>query len=326
MSRTLLQFTSLAVIVALVVSAVAPRLTAETIAVATTPTPAVFTPIKPKLKLAPAAPTRMMLTERGGTFITLRFMCSETEVPLVAISKVPLQVAKNAAGYWQIVNSDDVLDSQIDAPYLYKSFTFIDLEPDTEYFYAILIYGNPSAPPGLGSVHTRVRHVTISFVWVQVHDDSDDAGAGELAFRYQLFDVDAMYWLPDISLEHYNDPPSGYIGVASGDHHLPNVNLHLAGIGDEVMVAISALEDDAPSDFGTNHEYDLYLGDGANDDYEWNSGVIVVPLGSRTMTTPGAGGYEGKEELHSTFEIHVPETDDTCLEYSLYGEVHMTYE
>jgi hypothetical protein len=328
MSRSLVQFTSLALAFALVANPLASRLTAEPVAGIASPVPLVLAPKKSSSKLAPAAPTRMFLTERGGTYFTLRFMCNEGETPHMAISTVPLHTAKNAAGSWYIVNSDDVLDHQIDAPYLYKSFTFTDLAPNTEYFYAVLFYGNSGgAMPAVGSVRTRVRHVEITFDWIQMHDDSDDFGAGELAFRYQLFAPGVDYWQPNVSLDHVNDPPSGYLGIASGEHHLPNVSLFAAGVGEEIVVGISALEDDAPSHFGTNHEFDYFLGDGANDNYEWNSRVKTIPLSGLTLTTPGAaGGYAGMEELHTTFEIHVADTDATCLEYTLYGEVHMTYE
>jgi hypothetical protein len=169
--------------------------------------------------------------------------------------------------------------------------------------------------------------VAVTYGTILVADDTDDFGTGELAFRYQIFHPSTDFWQPNVSLDHVNDPPSGYYDLASGDAYWPIVTLHSGPLDAEsIVVAISALEDDAPWYYGTNHAGDQFRGTGSNDDYEWNSAAVGVALPGITLVNPVAPTLADAEEFYTEIAIHVTETDDTCLEYSVFVGVHMTYQ
>jgi hypothetical protein len=329
MSRTLVEFTALVLIVALVASPLAPRATAEITAVAVAPK--TFT-VQPKFVFGKAPPLRFMMIERGGTYVTFKFTTRPNEIPRISLAKVPLVVATDWRGFSFIVNFTDILHQQQVTPANLATgspveITFMDLEPGTQYFYVVRTLGvSTPVPAAVGSFWTKVRHVHVTFGMIQVNDDTDDFGTGEFAFRYQLFHPGVNIWAPNASLAHENDPPGGYYDIASGDSYWPLVTLHSPLVGEELVVAISALEDDAPWNYGANHAGDQFRGWGGNDDYEWNSGAVTVPLTGLTLATPSADSLAEAEEFYQTFFIDVTETDDTCMEYTLWAEVHMTYE
>lgn len=263
---------------------------------------------------------------QGGTFLQFNFRTTAPAVAMICLSTTWIEPARSVSGNWTV--SGSVERFAISPEGVNHSVVAKGLDPHTVYYVVILL----SPPPqyniaGWKPYHTYDvtlrRKVTVSIPFIFVIDDSDDLSAGDLMFGFQIGEPAANFNVAGNSWDHAEDPVSGDLQIDSGDGFWPVVTLTKIDAGDEVKVAVSCNDRDSMS-AGALNTPDEYLGTGNNDFREWNSGWWIYNIAGGTDMSPGATPHEN-ERFSFDFIETVPESEESCLEYQVWGSVSVTY-
>jgi hypothetical protein len=264
---------------------------------------------------------------RGGTFLQFDFRTTAPAEVMICLSTTWIEPAPSASGGWTVDGSVERLAFSPEG--VNHSVVAKGLDPDTVYFVVILLsppdeYNIAGWLPHHTFNQTLKRKVTVSIPMIFMIDDSDDLSAGDLAFRFQIGDPDANFNVAGNTWDHEEDPsPSGFHQIDSGDDYWPIVNLHGVDVGTEVKVAVSCLDNDSMYGGGFNTP-DVFMGTGDNDIAEWNSGWWIFDVSGGTDMSPGDTPHEN-EQFSFDFIKTVSESDESCLEYQVWGSVSVSY-
>jgi hypothetical protein len=281
----------------------------------------------PQLDMLLPVQVHSMQQTRGGTFLQFNFGTTAPAGVMICLSTTWIEPAPSVSGGWTVAGSVERL--AFSPTGINHSVVVKSLDPNTVYFAVILLnppdeYNIAGWLPYHTFDKTLKRKVTVSIPMIFVIDDSDDLSAGDLAFRFQIGHPDADFRFAGNTWDHEEDPsPSGYFQIDSGDDYWPIVNLHGVNVGDEVKVAVSCIDNDSMYG-GQFNSPDEYLGSGCNSVAEWNSGWWIFDISGGTDMSPGDTPAEN-ERFSYDFIKNVNETDDTCLEYQVWGSVSVSY-
>jgi hypothetical protein len=243
------------------------------------------------------------------------------------LSKTWIEPVPSVSGNWTVSGSVERL--AFSPTGVNHSVVAKSLDPGSVYFIVILL--NPPDEYDIAGwlpYHTfnatRQRRVTVSIPMIFVIDDSDDLSAGDLAFRFQIGPPSADFTTPGNSWDHVELPATGNIQIDSGDDYWPIINMYGTNVGDEVTLTAYCTDSDSWS-AGQYNTPDTFKSPGSNSVAEWNSGAWTFNVAGGTDMSPGDTPAEN-EEFEIEFIKTVNETDDTCLEYQVWGSIYVWYQ
>ena len=205
-----------------------------------------------------------------------------------------------------------------------------DLQPNTLYYIAVFLNPTPEYDIAGWKAYntfavTKKRRVSVGIQHIFVIDDSDDFGAGELLFKFQLGPEHGNFNEPGNTWDHEENPsPSGYLSLASGEGFWPWVGMSGLDVEDSAKIAVSCTDIDSWKS-GLYNTPDTYKGTGCNDVAEWNSGFWIVDISGGTEMSQGSTLAERETFSFDLIET-VHESAHSCLEYQIWGSVSVSYE
>ncbi|MFK7735353.1 MAG: hypothetical protein AB8B50_04945 [Pirellulaceae bacterium] len=283
---------------------------------------------------SPLADNSFIKTLRGGTFAEMKFHTTANVVPRLTVSKSMLLPKDNDMLY----NEQDVQFEQLgdysSADTTPQQLLVTDLEADTLYYYVLFFHSFGQSPqPKMGTFRTKVRQTSVLVTSAKVLDDSDDLSKGEMAFTFQLFNGSQDHTVNGTSLDFVHDPErGGYHHLGTGSEYAPyGAVLQSGGVEEQIKLAISVLEDDTDEypftldRVGHGIIPDQFRGIGCDDNFEWNSSVWTLPLGTGTYVSPG-DTLEEQERSVTKHELTIHGNDTTCLSVQFKATVWMWYQ
>ena len=195
------------------------------------------------------------------------------------------------------------------------------LQPNTQYYYVIQVNdGQNNKTVEIGGFRTKVRGAIIYITSIQVLNDSDSSGNGELSFSF-FVDGQFVIKLPDNKLSY---------SWSSGQAPLPFNNdftiLPKAGLTKTTLYVTGIDDDTDPFDNPggldscsiASIQKTPNLGSGSSTCADWTSESKVLRLTDLKSVGPG-------EEVKMPFVIHANPSNGSSLQFIVNGYVRILY-
>lgn len=302
----------------------------------------------PKFKVK-ALVTDLKVT-RGGTYLQFDFKTTVPCIPLVCVSRGPLDVVK-VGGSYKLKGEPEqtsLLGSLLSGHKTKHSLAVMNLKPrwktnSNPYRYVILLKPKEEGYPWVpakGNEKTLRRHVVVTVDSVHVLDDADMLGAGEMYFKSQVGHPGFNFMAPGNSLDFAIHPATdtgggtgeGFMYVNSGD--VVPIGFHLLAkeVREKVEHTFSAVENDVDTlpgslpTHGTNRMPDKYEGTYNTGKFEATSAHWTYNVDGGTLMSGKSGDPLWQREAYSVaYARHVSGGITTDLEYVISGSIIVFY-
>ncbi len=307
------------------------------------------------VKTIPKIKVKALVTDlkvsRGGTYLQFDFKTNVPCIPLVCVSRGPLDAVK-VDGSYKLKGEPEqtsLLGSLLSGHRTTHSLAVMDLKPrwknnSNPYRYVILLKPKEDDRPWVpakGSEKTMRRHVVVTVDSVHVLDDADMLGAGEMYFKSQLGHPGFNFMVPGNSLAFAIHPATdtgggtgeGFMYVSSGDVVPLGFHLLAKEVREKVEHTFSAVENDAGSGWpgslpthGTNRMPDKYEGTYNTGSFEATSAHWTYNVDGGTLMSGKSGDPLWQREWYSVaYSRHVSGGITTDLEYVISGSIIVFY-
>lgn len=260
-----------------------------------------------------------IVSEPHGTFAKIRFTTKTDSLPVALVSlKKPIDfpaISTKDEKMWN--NPDDVLRTTFAQPGTIHEATLVNLQPGRIHYYVLSAYDKQRKLwfKEKGAFITMQRQVTITFDKVEVIDDSDDNGGGELVFAFRING--------ELSPNGKNLTFEGFIDTGE----TKNINLQATILHPESPMKINVVgfDDDEGGllhtcGWGGEALKGEREGSGETDCGEWTAKTRFYD------TTILADGEDSNAPVTQSFNLRAyPVEDDSELKFIVSGRYTITY-